>query len=543
MLDEMQEGQTRIMGMGDYLAIVRRHRWVILISTFMCWVLVWGIGWLVPPRYESDAEVQVQQQQISPKLVEPNSLESTQAQLAIVRNTVTNESTLQGIIDRDSLYAKHHGLLSLLDPSDQVEQMKKDIKVNVYVPEQQAGNQTTVTDFWISYTANNPVVAQQVSRELREMFINQNNQGQKQFSDSTTGYLQVQLQNAEIDLNKQDAAVKAFKAQHMGELPDQVQSNLQILNGMQQQLQNNESALSGARQQMLYLESIVQQYQSAQADLGTGDSSVTPSSLDKQLKDLELALAQEKSQYTDKYPDVIALEDQIAKTKELQKQAEKEVASTDHKADKDADVLAPGTAVAVQNGSPTAMMQIESQLKSNQLQIKSLEDAQKGIVRQIGEYQARLDAEPKVEQELGEISRGYTEAEDNYNSLRQRVQDSQLASNLPGGQAGTYTPVGEATLPTAPTEPLHLLISLGGLAAGLVVGLGLAVLIEFADVRIRKESDLDGVVSARVLVGIPRMTTATEQRRRAMLQWVERGAVFAMLVLVVAGNIYSFLKG
>jgi polysaccharide biosynthesis transport protein len=542
MLEEMQDQQTR--SVGDYLAIVRRHRWVILISTFVCWLLVWAIGWLVPLRYESDAVVAVRQQQVSPKLVEPNSFENAQAQLDSVRAQVLNPTSLQGIIDQDNLYAKHSGLLSLLDSSDSVEQMQKDIKVIPIGADQNSNpNQTTVTDFQISYTANSPALAQQIARELQQRFINQNNQDQKLFSNSTTEYLKVQLQDAQDDLNQQDAKVKAFKAANAGELPDEVQSNLQILNGLQQELQNNESALSGARQQRLYLESIVQQYQSAEADLGTADSSVSPSSLDKQLKDLQLALAQEKSQYTDKYPDVIALEDQIEKTKELQKQAEKEVASTDHKADKSGDILPAATAVEVQNGSPTPMMQIESQLKSNQLQLQGLETAQKGIIRQIDEYQARLNAAPKVDQELGEITRGYAEAETNYNSLLQRVQDSQLAQNLPNGQAGEYWSVGEATLPTSPSEPLHLLISLGGLAGGIAVGLGLAVLFEFADVRIRKESDLDGVVSARVLVGIPKMTTGTEQRRHAMLRWAERGAVFAMFVVIVAGNIYSFYKG
>jgi polysaccharide biosynthesis transport protein len=541
MLDEMQDQQTR--SMEDYLAIVRRHRWTILISTFLCWLLVWAIGLLVPSRYQSDALVQVQPQQVSPKLVEPNSLESTAAQLDTVRAAVLNPTSLQGIIDRDNLYQKRSRVLSLFDSSDSVGQMQKDIKVTPYEPDQQNSNQTTVTDFQISYTTTNPALAQQVVREIRQQFISENNEGQKLFSNSTTDYLKLQLQDAEIDLNRQDGAVKAFKAAHMGELPDQLQSNLQILSGLQQELQNNETALSGARQQRLYLESLVQQYQSAQANFGPGDSAVSPSSLDKQLKDLELALTQEKSQYTDKYPDVVALEDQIAKTKELQKQAEKEVASANHNTDKGTDILSPGTAVDVQNGSPTPMMQIESQLKSNQLQLQSLEAAQKGIVRQIDQYQARLDAAPKVEQELGEVSRGYTEAVDNYNSLRQRVQQSELASSLPSGQPGEYSAIGEATFPTSPSGPNHLLISLGGLAAGLAIGLALAVLIEFADVRIRKESDLDGVVSARVLVGIPKMTTATEQRRHAMLRWMERGAVFAMFVVVVAGNIYSFYKG
>jgi polysaccharide biosynthesis transport protein len=190
------------------------------------------------------------------------------------------------------------------------------------------------------------------------------------------------------------------------------------------------------------------------------------------------------------------------------------------------------------------MMQIESQLKSNQLEMQSLENSQKKIEATIGRYQGQLDSAPMVEQQLDEISRGYLQASKNYDTLYQKLEDSQLTSNLQQNQQGEqFTILGSASLPTKPSAPNHLLISLGGLGAGVAIGLVLAGLIEFTDVRVRKESDLEGIVSARVLVGIPKLSTELENRRRAMFRWVERGTVLAMLVLVVAGNVYSFLKG
>jgi len=71
--------------------------------------------------------------------------------------------------------------------------------------------------------------------------------------------------------------VRAFKAQHLGELPSQLESNVQILSGLQAQLQATQRALDGAQQQKLYFESLLQQYQSAQASLeGTGSTAVQP---------------------------------------------------------------------------------------------------------------------------------------------------------------------------------------------------------------------------------------------------------------------------
>lgn len=540
MFDEMQDQSTRTT--EDYLGIVRRQRWVILGSAFFCWLLVWVVGWLLPSQYQSDAVIAIQQQQVSTALVEPNAQETAASQLEAVRTRVINPASLQGIIDEDHLYRKHRGLLALFDPADPVKQMQKDIQFGTAAVGQRNGNEGILVAFVVSYTAKSPQLAQQVDQQLSTLFVQENNAIQTTFSKTTTDFLSTQLEEAQNDLNTQDKAVKEFKAQHMGELPDQVQSNLQVLSGLQQQLQSTDNALSAAQGQKLYLESLVQQYQSAQSDLGSGDSA-SPSSLEKQLKDLQMQLAQERSQYTDNYPDVIALKEQIAKTEELKKQSEDQIAK-DRKSGAGSDGLSAGSALDVQNGAPTPMMQIQSQLKSNQLQIQGLQAAQKSLQTKIGMVQARLDAAPAVEQQLSEISRGYTEAETNYNQMRQKVADAKLAANYQTVQDDKqYRIQSPATFPLQPAGPNHVLISLGGLAAGIFLGVVLAVIFEFTDVRIRKETDLEGIVSARVLVGIPKMSTAAENRRHAMLRWIEGGAALAMLVIVVAGNIYSFYRG
>lgn len=542
MLDETQESKPRTT--EDYWAMVRRQRWVILGAAFICWLLVWGVGWLLPSSYVSDAVVLVQQQQVSPTLVEPNVNVSLEAQLESIRQQVLSRTRLQPIIDSHHLYPRHHGLLALLDPADPVEQMAdKDIQIKLVETPSRSPSQQTLTAFDISYSAPTPELAQSVNEELTELFVQEHAASQARFSQTTTNFLQTELSDARADLDAQDAKVKAFKALHAGELPDQLQGNLQVLAGLQVELQNNERAISTAQQQKLYLQSLVQQYQSAQSDLAGNGSTVNPSSLDDQLKALEMQLAQERSQYTDNYPDVIALKDQIAKTKELKKQAEAKTGS-DSKSGDDSDNSSSVGALQVQNGAPTQIMQIQSQLKANQLEIQGLQGSQRKIEAQIGAYQARLNTAPMVEQQLDEISRGYLESSKNYDSLQQKLQDSQLASSLQQNQQGEqFSIISPPSFPAAPSAPNHILISLGGLAAGLIIGLMLAVLLEFTDVRIQKESDLEGIVSARVLVGIPKLSTPVEDRRRVMLRWVERGAVVAMLIVVVAGNIYSLVKG
>ena len=96
-------------------------------------------------------------------------------------------------------------------------------------------------------------------------------EAQQQLSEDTTSFLKSQLADARTKMEEQEAKVAAFKAKHLGELPSQLESNVQILAGIQAQMQSAEQALDSARQQKLYMESLLRQYQS-RASLDSGSS-------------------------------------------------------------------------------------------------------------------------------------------------------------------------------------------------------------------------------------------------------------------------------
>ena len=198
----------------------------------------------------------------------------------------------------------------------------------------------------------------------------------------------------------------------------------------------------------------------------------------------------------------------------------------------------------VQRGSPTSMMQVQSQLKANQLEILNDQQREKDLESQISGYQARLNLTPETEQELTNISRGYEESKSNYNSLLQKQMQSQLATSLEHPQQGEqFRIVDPPSLPGKPSAPNHLWFSLGGLIVGIFLGLGLAAILELTDVRVRQEKDLEGIVPVRVLVGIPRLSTPNEDHFRVLRWWTELGAAVALVMLIVLGNLYAFYKG
>jgi polysaccharide biosynthesis transport protein len=539
MLDDANDQVSR--SFEELWAIVRRCRWRILLPLFVCWAVIWAGSWLLPTTYESEALILVEQQKVPEQYVVPNVTISLQDRLQSMTQQILSRTRLQTTIDRFHLYSSHRGLGGLLQSDDPVEQMRKEVKIELV---RSPGRPGELTAFRVHYSAASPELAQQVNSELTSLFINENLRSQQQLSESTTSFLGNQLADARAKLEEQEAKVRAFKAKHLGDLPSQLVSNVEILSGLQTQLQNVERALDGAKQQNLYLESLLQEYQSTRASLGNGDLTLTSrETLEKDLADLRHRLAADRSRYMDNHPDIVELEDKIVSTERLKKEIEQEIASK-QKTGETTKGIEPGAAAAVDRGSPTSVMQIQSQLKANELEMQNYQKREKQLQSQISAYQARLNSTPEREQELADISRGYEESKANYNSLLQKQNQSQLATSLEQRQQGEqFRILDPPSLPDKPSAPNHLLVSLSGLALGIAVGFGWTAFLELTNVRVRQEKDLQWLVPARVLVSIPHLSTANEDRFRVLFRRVELGTEVAMAILMMAGNLYSFYKG
>jgi succinoglycan biosynthesis transport protein ExoP len=351
------------------------------------------------------------------------------------------------------------------------------------------------------------------------------------------------LAEAGSKLAEQEGKVRAFKAQHFGNLPSQVETNVQILSGLQGQLQSTEHALDVANQQKLYLESLQQEYRTVQASLDNGTSTdASPATLEKDLSDARERLQETRLRYTEDHPDVLKLKDRVAKLEKLKQDSDAAAASADkpQKASSDVD---PAAAEQVQRGATSSMMQTQSQLKANRLEIENYQQREKKIQSDIAVYQARLNLTPTTEQELTDISRGYEESKSNYNSLLQKQNQSQLATSLEQRQQGEqFHVLDPPSLPARPSSPNHLIISVGGLALGLAMGAALAALLEMTNVRVRHEKDLEDVIPLKVLVGIPHLDVPGEDRSRALFRRMELGAGVLMASLIVVGTLFAFYK-
>ena len=76
-----------------------------------------------------------------------------------------------------------------------------------------------ITAFNVSYSSRDPRLAQQVTSELTNLFINENLEVRQQQSEDTTQFLESQLETARKTLSDQEDKIREFKGQHVGEMP------------------------------------------------------------------------------------------------------------------------------------------------------------------------------------------------------------------------------------------------------------------------------------------------------------------------------------
>jgi polysaccharide biosynthesis transport protein len=518
------------------IAIAVRRRWWFLISAFLVTVGTALGSCLISDRYKSEATILVQQQQIPERYVTPNSTTDLDQALQAMTHAVLSRPRLLKIIADFNLYPKQRKRLS----SEQlVELMRDDITIQSLENPNDA--RRSADAFSITYIGTDSAIVQQVTDRLQKLFVNEDLQTQEQRDVTTTSFLENQLAAAQTDLNAKEARLRDFKMANLGELPEQQQGNLQILDGLQMQLQNTNAALARANEQRAYLQSLLAQYQNLTGPAGS-TSPAAPNSNPIDTARAELNRLQDEraallGTFSPQYPDVKRVDREIAETQALLARLQK----------RKTDQTSEGTTSTGSSGDATTnatVAQLNSQLKANELEIANDKEQIKQAQEQISEYQHRLNLTPVREQQLTDLESQYDLAKKNYDDLYAKKNQSALATDLQKDQQGQqFKLIDPPNLPTKPFSPNRLAIALGGLAGGIALGIALAYLIEILDSSLHSEDDLRARFDFPIVMGIPLLIDARERRMRSLklaLQWC---AGTVMLLAVLAAEYYVFRRG
>src|ERR1700687_1665247 len=504
---------------NEYWDIAVRRRWYLLGPLFVIGLSSIVAANLWPARYRSEALVLVDHQKVPEQYVTPNVVTSLEDWLQSMTQQVESSRRLQPIVEELGLYPKERAQLPM---ETVLQKMRTDITVE---PVKVAARRGESTVFRIAYLAPSPAIAKQVAERLTAAFISENLHTRTQESASTTAFLGTQLEQAQQNLAEKEERLKQYKLQYLGQLPEQEQGNLQIMNSLQTQLAASSLALDRAQQDKTYLESMVSQFRSVQP----ADGNNTPSSPDAALRSLRARLTELEAKYNPAYPEIVRLKEEISKWEAIKQQA------------------GADTATGAKNSSPSndpAYIELQSRRRSVRAEIENQSKEVASIRRRLQDIQGRVGIVPVRQQELTEITREYETARQNYQSLQQSKTKSELATSMEVRQQGEQIRVLDAaSFPRSPAEPNRSIVVLGGWLLGLMAGIALIALKEMADPKVFGEEEVIKVTQLPILVSLPVLRSRWEEARRKEQWHFEVATVAVLFALSIGFSLFTVLAG
>jgi polysaccharide chain length determinant protein (PEP-CTERM system associated) len=478
---------TQDMNLQDILGMLRRRMWWIIVPTVILPVVAYLVSGTLPFRYTSTTLVLVEQQKVPDAFVKSTVTEQLNTRLATMQEQILSRTRLQPILERFGLFKDDVGKKPM---EDLVDRLRRNIQVNPIQANLGLG-------FTISFTADNPRLAQQVCAEITSMFIEENLKAREQISQGTTDFLSNQLDDAKRKLDEMDAKLAAFKQKYMGQLPGQEQGNMQMITTLNSQLDAVTQQLGRAQQDRTYLSSMLAQqeaqWKQMQTQSAQGTPIATPHDLEQQIASLQANLTALESRYTDEYPDVVKTKAQLAALqKKLDASKSAPAPSTDEPKEK---TLLP---------VPKELMALRLQSKMLDDSIKNKATEQVRLQGEVRKYEAKLQLAPAVEEQYKGLTRDHDTALNFYTQLLSKKSESEMATDLEKRQQGEQFKVMDPpNLPERPTFPNRPAFAMGGGATGLAIGVGIAFLLELKEKVIRSERDVEVFLQLPTLVAVP----------------------------------------
>ena len=479
----------------DYLAILSRRRWLLILPALSVAFIGYALSLALPTRYTSHTVVLVESPTVPDSYVKPVVSEDLNQRLASMQEQILSRTRLQHLVEQFGMYKED---VSKVPMEVLVARLQRSITVKPLNPTQ--GTQpTALPGFNVDVTLGEPWLAQRICTEITSMFMEQNLRLRQQQAEDTTQFLGAQLQEAKSKLDEQDAKLADFQSHYVGELPENEQNNLTLVMGLSPQLEAATQSLNQAREEKAFVESMLKQQVAAWEAAQKGQN---PETLEQQIAKEQEQLVSLQARYTDEYPDVVKLKADIA-------QLEKRIQDTGATKQKD-----PGEQQAkVSSIEPPEIQQLRAQLHQAELAVTQKQTEQAHLQGQLNTLQSRLQLSPKIQQEFKYLTRDYQTALEFYNDLLKKRNESQMATELEHRQQGEQFRVLDApSFPERPSFPNRPLFGLGGLGAGLLLGVGLVQLAELRDKSIRSKQDVETYLRLPTLAQISLMEPAAHRK-------------------------------
>lgn len=417
----------------EWLGVLLRKRYWLLIPAIIGTLIAGIIASVMDPEYESTATILIESQQIPTSLVASPVTAYADERIAKIRQQILSRTNLLELIERNKLYPKERSQAQL---SEVIALMKNAIRVDLVSADSgssaaRSGKATIAFNLAFNYT--DPGTTQSVTDQLTAMFIDADMRRRTEQASGTASFLTRRADELRERLVVMESEMSTVRRRYNGALPDQIISGSSSGATMRGELARID----------LELQSVMASNAALAAQMGQPEE-VAPTELSR----AEENLARLTAVYSDSHPDVRSAREVVSALRRNS-----------------------STTPARSNRSMLA-----AELQAGRIRAASLGQRRAQVEAAVVNADRLVAASPQAAYELNKLQRDYDGLKEQYESIRNRQLEAQVAANLESEEKGErFTLVEPPSLPEEPVRPNRPFIVLIGLMLG--IGLGMAAIL------------------------------------------------------------------
>jgi polysaccharide biosynthesis transport protein len=538
------------LDLAAQIEAVRRRIWPMVAAFATVLAIAIAAALLWPPTYRSMGTILIEQQEVPLDFVRSAVTSFADERVQVISQRVMTSTNLLGIIEKHNLYV---GEREDMTRDQLVERMRDNVQLEMIsadvVDPRGGGARKATIAFAVGFESDSPETASRVANDLVTLFLQKNIETRTQLAAGTTTFLAEEAEKLRVRIAEIEQGIAEFKARNYDRLPEFAQSNTQMLQGAIQEARDLDSRMQALNQQIGFLDAQLAQIEPRMpAVTESGQTIMSPGVRLRALREQYVA---QLALYTPKHPSVASLKREIYGL-ELQtgganaaiellgriEQGYTDLAAARNRQPPDESEIARievsvGEVVNQYKNQPIrggrdvsstvgadnpAYVSLQAQ-RQNAITERSVLAARRGeLAARIADLERRQLETPAVEADYSALQRELQSEQAKFGDVRQKLLDAQLAQNLEIEQKGErFTLIEPPLQPQEPVKPNRPAIFALGLLGAIASAIGLMVLLELLDTRVRGRRQVVSLVGAPPLAIIP--WVADEEKPRRFAFW------------------------
>jgi uncharacterized protein involved in exopolysaccharide biosynthesis len=424
--------------MINYLPIILWQRRYIVLTCFLVMLAVGVVAAFGLPRtYRSTATLLVQSQDLPTTIVESPTNGAVEQRIARIREQVLSRGDLIQLIEQNDLYPTERRTKPL---SKVIEEMRHSTAVGALSSDigQQSGTQNNTIAIAMSFDYPEPGKAQAVLQSFVSKFLTMDSQDVEDQATLTVRFLQDQANKLQSQISELEGQLTALKARNGAALASSGMPSILDTGSFSAQI----AAMQNENRQLLA-------------------QSKRPANRNDALSSAEAALAAAQSQYSDTHPDVIAAKERVRQLRQM-------------------------------SASVTPDNSVQEEIAGNNAAIRQLMDQRDATMARANAAVAGSARAPAIMEQAMQLENRATTLRNQYQQVSENLLKAQNSARMATEQrAERLSLVEPANLPDQPFSPNRPKLVGIGAAAGVLLGLLLALAIELVNRPVRSPRQLE----------------------------------------------------